>query len=144
MESKDSIVNSVIKQFCDRSNVGVAKYGTTLEQNNTDDFLQHLKEELMDATLYVEKLQHQGQAKRFPNGFTSWMETHYEVVAKIEERLAIRATGVAHKRQHLQGIGGLYELSEELTDKFELEFEGEEWEGNDFFDTIGRFLDTHL
>jgi len=54
---KDNIVEKVINQFKNRSNVGIKKYGTTLEENNTDDFLQHLKEELMDAILYIEKLQ---------------------------------------------------------------------------------------
>lgn len=54
---KDSIVESVINQFSERSQVGIKKYGTTLEENNNDDFLQHLKEELMDAVLYIEKLQ---------------------------------------------------------------------------------------
>ena len=54
---KDSIVESVIKQFNERSLKGQETYGTTLEENNKDDFLQHLKEELMDAVLYIEKLQ---------------------------------------------------------------------------------------
>lgn len=54
---KDAIVQSVINQFNERSKVGIYKYGTTLEDNNSDDFLQHLKEELMDAILYIEKLQ---------------------------------------------------------------------------------------
>jgi hypothetical protein len=53
---KDAIVAKVIEAYKTRSEVGIAKYGTTLEDNNTDDFLQHLQEELMDATLYVEKL----------------------------------------------------------------------------------------
>jgi arsenate reductase-like glutaredoxin family protein len=53
----DPIVESVIKQFKKRSEVGIKKYGTTLAENNTDDFLQHLKEELMDAILYLQKLQ---------------------------------------------------------------------------------------
>jgi len=53
---KDAIVARVIEAYKTRSEVGIAKYGTTLEDNNTDDFLQHLQEELMDATLYVEKL----------------------------------------------------------------------------------------
>ena len=53
----DPIVESVIKQFKKRSEVGIKKYGTTLAENNTDDFLQHLKEELMDAILYIQKLQ---------------------------------------------------------------------------------------
>jgi hypothetical protein len=54
---KDPIVESVVKQFQERSEVGIKKYGTTLAENNTDDFLQHLKEELMDAILYLQKLQ---------------------------------------------------------------------------------------
>jgi hypothetical protein len=54
---KDKIVKKVIKQFKNRSELGIKKYGTTLQDNNTDDFLQHLKEELMDAVLYIEKLQ---------------------------------------------------------------------------------------
>jgi len=54
---KDKIVKKVIKQFKSRSELGIKKYGTTLENNNEDDFLQHLKEELMDAVLYIEKLQ---------------------------------------------------------------------------------------
>lgn len=54
---KDRIVEQVIQQFQKRSEIGIEKYGTTLEQNNSDDFLQHLKEELMDAILYIEKLQ---------------------------------------------------------------------------------------
>ena len=53
---KDAIVAKVIEAYKTRSEVGIAKYGTTLEENNTDDFLQHLQEELMDATLYIEKL----------------------------------------------------------------------------------------
>ena len=53
---KDAIVAKVIEAYKTRSEVGIAKYGTTLDANNTDDFLQHLQEELMDATLYIEKL----------------------------------------------------------------------------------------
>jgi hypothetical protein len=53
----DSIVSSVMFQLAQRSILGQQKYGTTLQENNNDDFLQHLKEELMDAILYIEKLQ---------------------------------------------------------------------------------------
>jgi hypothetical protein len=53
---KDPIVTKVVNSFIGRSTGGIEKYGTTLEENNTDDFLQHLQEELMDAILYIEKL----------------------------------------------------------------------------------------
>jgi hypothetical protein len=52
----DKIVQSVIDKFNQRSEVGIKKYGTTLDQNNNDDYLKHLQEELMDAVLYIEKL----------------------------------------------------------------------------------------
>jgi hypothetical protein len=53
---KDKIVTDVIELFQQRSAAGIKKYGTTLEQNNTDDFIQHLQEELMDAILYLQKI----------------------------------------------------------------------------------------
>jgi hypothetical protein len=58
MEIKDTIVESVIKQFKDRSEVGIAKYGVTLNRTDlsTLEWLKHLQEELMDATLYIERL----------------------------------------------------------------------------------------
>jgi len=56
---KDKIVEEVKKEFDIRSCIGINKYNTTLQDNNKDDFLQHLKEELMDAVLYIHKLQSQ-------------------------------------------------------------------------------------
>ena len=53
---KDKIVQQVIKKFEQRSEIGIRKYGTTLEENNNDDFINHLQEELMDAILYLEKV----------------------------------------------------------------------------------------
>lgn len=69
---KDEIVKQVLDKFQTRSDVGVRKYGTTLEINNTDNFLNHLQEELMDATLYIQKLIDQNRAitelvKSIPN-----------------------------------------------------------------------------
>jgi len=51
----DIIVDQVINKFEERSSIGVAKYQTTLELNNHDNYMEHLQEELMDATLYLEK-----------------------------------------------------------------------------------------
>ena len=54
----DSVVESVINKYADRSQEGIKKYGTTLEKNSgsTKYWLNHLQEELMDATLYLERL----------------------------------------------------------------------------------------
>ena len=56
MIAKDKIVQQVINKYVQRSEVGIEKYGTTLEENNTDNYLLHLQQELMDASLYIEKL----------------------------------------------------------------------------------------
>lgn len=58
-EKTDAIVQSVVNKFIQRSKVGIEKYGITLNENNQDDFLNHLQEELMDATNYIEKLKSQ-------------------------------------------------------------------------------------
>jgi len=56
LEVIDPIVEAVREKLRQRSAVGIKKYGTTLAENNTDDFLNHLQEELMDGILYIEKL----------------------------------------------------------------------------------------
>ncbi len=54
----DSIVENVKTSYDNRSKKGKEKYGKTLERNDLTfiEWLQHLQEELMDATLYIEKL----------------------------------------------------------------------------------------
>jgi len=55
---KDKYVQAVKEKFEERSQTGIRKYNTTLEREdlNIVDWLNHLQEELMDATLYVERL----------------------------------------------------------------------------------------
>jgi hypothetical protein len=53
---RDLIVEQIVDKYYERSQTGITKYGTTLEGNNKDNYLIHLQEELMDATLYIEKL----------------------------------------------------------------------------------------
>ena len=60
---KDKIVEDLKREFDIRSCIGINKYKTTLQENNSDDFLQHLKEELMDAALYIQKIQSQNLNK---------------------------------------------------------------------------------
>ena len=55
---KDSIVESVIKQFKQRSEVGKVKYGITLDRTDLTrlEWLNHAQQEAMDMILYLEKL----------------------------------------------------------------------------------------
>ena len=55
---KDSIVESVIQQFKQRSKVGKVKYGITLDRTDLTrlEWLNHAQQEAMDMILYLEKL----------------------------------------------------------------------------------------
>lgn len=55
---KDSIVESVIEQFKQRSEVGKVKYGITLDRTDLTrlEWLNHAQQEAMDMILYLEKL----------------------------------------------------------------------------------------
>lgn len=57
----DSIVLSIIKQFEERSVKGKEKYGTDLDRTDLSmlDWIEHAKQEHMDAILYLEKLKQQ-------------------------------------------------------------------------------------
>ena len=55
----DSIVKSIIKQFKSRSKMGEEKYGVNMDREDLifSEWVTHMKEELMDAILYLEKLE---------------------------------------------------------------------------------------
>jgi len=57
-ELEDKNVISVIRKYYTRANHGLQKYGVTTERNDLTlfDWLNHLQDELMDATIYVERL----------------------------------------------------------------------------------------
>jgi len=57
-EELDSIVISVVRKYIGRSLIGREKYGTTLDREDLSivEWINHTQEELMDATLYLEKL----------------------------------------------------------------------------------------
>jgi len=54
------IENKVCKKILERAEVGETKYGTTMEREDLSktEWLTHLQEELMDATVYIEKILH--------------------------------------------------------------------------------------
>lgn len=58
---KDKIVQQVISKFEQRSELGIKKYGTTLEENNLniEEWINHAIEEQMDNILYLTKLKNE-------------------------------------------------------------------------------------
>jgi len=67
---QDKYVQAVKEKFEQRSQTGIKKYNTTLEREDLNfiDWLNHLQEELMDATLYVERLKTSYAEKNIPRG----------------------------------------------------------------------------
>jgi hypothetical protein len=65
---KDKYVQAVKEKFEERSQTGIRKYNTTLEREDLSflDWLEHLQQELMDATLYVERLKTSYAEKNLP------------------------------------------------------------------------------
>jgi hypothetical protein len=59
--SDDPIVAAVIRKMYQRSQVGIKKYGTTLERDDlsTEQWIDHAIEEAMDLVLYLTKLKTQ-------------------------------------------------------------------------------------
>ena len=59
--SIDPNVQSVIDKYEERARVGFEKYGTNTTRTDIDfmGWLTHLQEELMDATIYIERLKHE-------------------------------------------------------------------------------------
>jgi hypothetical protein len=58
MHKLDSVVTSIIEQFTQRSIAGKAKYGTDLDRTDLTllEWIEHAKQEHMDAILYLEKI----------------------------------------------------------------------------------------
>jgi len=62
---QDQNVIEVIESFKQRSEGGFKKYGTNTERTDIDllGWLNHLQEELMDATIYIQRLKKEYEAK---------------------------------------------------------------------------------
>ena len=65
-QTQDPIVLKVLSKYYERSQLGIQKYGRTLDRDDLSliDWLNHLQEELMDATLYIEKLKDEARKTR--------------------------------------------------------------------------------
>jgi hypothetical protein len=53
------ILDELIKEYESREGRGFLKYGTTMDREDLslNDWIQHLLEELMDASLYLKRIQ---------------------------------------------------------------------------------------
>ena len=61
----DSIVQAVVDRFITRAKFGKQKYGTDLDRQDLDPlaWIQHAQDELLDGSLYLEKLKQSYQVE---------------------------------------------------------------------------------
>jgi hypothetical protein len=54
------IEDQVCQKLQERAEIGLKKYNTTMEREDlsAEEWLVHLQEELMDATVYIQKILH--------------------------------------------------------------------------------------
>jgi hypothetical protein len=62
----DNNVNEICLEYMKRADHGFIKYGVTTERKDLDleQWIQHLKEELMDATVYIHRIQKELKEKQ--------------------------------------------------------------------------------
>ena len=108
-----------------------------IEQWATDNNFTHVTESVDEAGTF------DADEPKFPNGFTAWMETFYEISSAITMELAKEdhISLLVAKRYDDQGHGGMYELAQELTDEFEHLYAGRQWDG-EFFDAVWEFISS--
>lgn len=86
-------------------------------------------------------------ARKMPNGFEEWHETHFEIVSRIieeDQRGELTSPRVKQIRDKF-GTGGFYRMAAELTTKFETENQGVEWGvDKDYFDEIDNFINREF
>lgn len=84
MNGLKPITEHVCDMLRERSERGLAKYGTTIDRDDLSpaQWLQHLQEELLDAAQYVEALKRQAAPpaavpEEMPQEFGEWFRKNY-------------------------------------------------------------------
>ena len=81
---RDPVVERVVDKFVSRSDVGFAKYGTTLQDERTlkmkglQKYLNDIQEELMDAVLYIQTARDELQDLHEESLIEKFNEDEYE------------------------------------------------------------------
>jgi peptidoglycan hydrolase CwlO-like protein len=95
----DSIVSSIIQQYQIRAEFGEKKYGVTLDREDlsTQDWIEHAKQEAMDFTLYLEKLQKEIELKnRNVENLIKVIKSQEDEIAELKKIIHLREKRAWH------------------------------------------------
>ena len=114
---RDPVVQSVVNKFVDRSDVGFAKYKTTMRDDKSDVFvwLNHLQEELMDATLYLQRLKEEISTLREEKALLNSVNDIDVIDAFVfEEDKKKLKTGITRQKKRKNGHGRNWTIDEDI------------------------------
>ena len=82
----DRNVENVITQLRSREEQGLLKYGVNTERKDlsTLEWLQHLQEELMDASVYIEKLKNEMKNTKDEMSGMQWKKDDFGWIRRVE------------------------------------------------------------
>lgn len=119
--------------------------------------LDHTYQAIMDAVYNADNVSKQevllvssmlnelaSKKSSMPKGFRDWAETHYEMAVTINE--LSDSDMIPPKLEKIlasEGLGGLYDLSIDLTNEFENTYQNRVWDG-DWIDTLIEFINNKL
>jgi hypothetical protein len=72
-------------------------------------------------------------------GFTSWQNTHFEIVDLIVHHRDGEMTGEVKQSHASQGTAGLWDLAVQWTNEFEEKYKNENWEELDYYEEVEKF-----
>lgn len=130
----------------DKLNYFIMGYGKAKAPMHSKEEIADMIKKIKDTPMQIMRPQAMG-GHLFPNGFTSWHETHFEIVEAITVIMlgySDNQHNIVSQKQKDGGRSALYELAKELTDEFEKLHIGEKWEELDWYDTIEAFIKEKL
>ena len=92
---RDPVVRNVVDKFVERSNVGYAKYGSTLDDERRfkmkglQKYLNDIQEELMDAVLYIQSARDELQDLSEESLIDKFKQDHSEIVDGIGDCVVV-------------------------------------------------------
>lgn len=117
----------------------VNEKGEVLEAFVYRNYIDALQDMVTITDLRIEM--HLASTKKFPNGFESWHETHYEIVDMLTVQLL--KDNLPEPLQEIQeeyGRKQFYTVAKQLTDEFEELHNSHRWEDLDFMEEVEKFF----
>lgn len=72
-------------------------------------------------------------------GFTSWQNTHFEIVDFIVHHRDVKMTGEIEQSHASQGTPALWDLAVQWANEFEQKYKDEDWQELDYYEEVEKF-----